>query len=230
MPDSSLWTDTLPTPGCRFSPEEFRFALAYRVGMSLLEKEEMCIGCGGRADVHGIHITTCQNQHPARHNAIRNLLRAEAQRALLNPKNEPTRLLEASGRENERPADILIPNFIHGRDTCIDVSIVSSFTDISNAAQASGYNAKRAEKLKRDKYEADVDRQHMTFSPFVMESLGGFGESCTPILQKVSRALADIDKITPSQALRRLKQRLQCRWMQLLGASLAAQVAKYYRD
>ena len=41
------------------------------------------------------------------------------------------------------------------------------------------------------------------------------------------RALADVDKITPAKAVRRLKQRLQCRLLMMLGASLAAQVSKY---
>ena len=86
---------------------------------------------------------------------------------------------------------------------------------------------RRAEKLKRDKYEADVDSRHMVFSPFVMESVDGFGDSCKPILQQIGRALADVDKISPSQSVLRLKKRLQCRWMQMLGASLAAQAAKF---
>ena len=143
------------------------------------------------------------------------------------PPAEPLRLLEVFDRVNERPADAFIPNFINDRDTCIDVSIVSSFTDITNAARTSGFNAKRAEELKRDKYEADLDQLQLTFSPFIMESLGGFGEACDPIISKIGRALADVDKITPSQAARRLKQRLQCRWMMMLGASLAAQAAKF---
>ena len=143
------------------------------------------------------------------------------------PLTEPLRLLEVFDRENERPADVFLPNFINDRDTCIDVSIVSSFTDITNAARTSGFNAKRAEELKRDKYEADLDRLQMTFSPFIMESLGGFGDACGPIISKIGRALSDVDKITPSQAVRRLKQRLQCCWMKMLGASLAAQVSKF---
>ena len=107
------------------------------------------------------------------------------------------------------------------------MSIVSSFTDIANAALASGYNARRAEELKRDRYEAQVDQLHMSFVPFVMESMGGFGDSCDTILVKMGRALADIDRTSRNRAVRRLKQRIQCLWMKSLGAALAAQAAKY---
>ena len=55
---------------------------------------------------------------------------------------------------------------------------------------------------------------------FAMESLGGFGESCGPILAKIGCQLSGVDKIMESQAIRRLKQRLQCCWMKILGASL----------
>ena len=104
---------------------------------------------------------------------------------------------------------------------------LSSFTNTANAARISGFNANRAEELKRDKYEADLDQIQMTFSPFIMESLGGFGAACDPVISKIGRALADVDKITPSQAAKRLKKRLQCRWMIMLGAALAAQATKF---
>ena len=98
------------------------------------------------------------------------------------------------------------------------------FFIFTNAALVSGYNARRAEELKRDRYEAQVDQLHMSF---VMESIGGFGDSCDTILVKIGRALADIDRTSRNRAVRRLKQRLQCQWMKSLGAALAAQAAKY---
>jgi hypothetical protein len=83
----------------------------------------------------------------------------------------------------------------------------------------------RAEELKRDKYEAALDRVHMSFTPFVMESIGGFGPSCDPVLFKIGRSLAGVERIPTGQTVYRLKQQLQCKWMRLLGASLAAQAA-----
>ena len=173
---SAIWTNALPIQECRFQPHEFSFALKYRLGLAVLAKDERCLGCEGLADVHGFHLSTCSKQHPARHNTIRNLLRSEAQRAHLNPEGgEPLGLLNHVNRPNARPGDVFIQNFINGRDTCIDVSIVCSFTNLQEAAAASGYNAKRAEELKRDNYEKDLDAAHIAFTPFVMESVGGFG-------------------------------------------------------
>ena len=41
----------------------------------------------------------------------------------------------------------------------------------------------------------------MTFVPFVMESLGGFGDACDTILVKIGRALADIDRTSRNRAV-----------------------------
>ena len=167
-----------------------------------------------------------ESQHPAQHNTIRNILKAEARTANLNPAtNEPAGLLDLFGRFNDRPADVFIPNFVNGRDTCIDVAIVSSFTDMANAAITAGHNARRSEEGKRNKYEADVDRLRMTFVPFVMESLGGFGAGRQQVFRALGPAIAAVDYMSPRVAITRLKIKLQCKWMRLLGASLAAQAA-----
>ena len=126
---------------------------------------ETCLECGGVTDEFGAHIFTCKALNPSHHNAIRDLLHAQALH------NE----LAMFGRDNDRPADVFIPNFLHGKDTCIDVSIVCSFTDIAKAALTAGHNITRAEEVKRDKYEAGLDRLQLAFIPFVMESMGGFG-------------------------------------------------------
>ena len=162
MSESNLWTDVILRFGCRFLP-----------ACSLLSRRHSFIAEGG--SLFGMRRSSGHAWYPFIYLSkpapcsLRNFLRAEARRAHLNPDpNEPLRLLERFDRPNDRPADVLIPNFIAGRDTCIDVSIVSSFTDIANAALASGYNARRAEELKRDRYEAQGDQLHMSFVPFVI--------------------------------------------------------------
>ena len=224
---SALWTNVFPRFGCRFTSEEFRCALCYRLGIPLLASGgETCLECGGVTDEFGAHISTCKALHPSHHNAIRDLLRAQADRASLRPAhNEPKGLLAMFGRDNDRPADVFIPNFLHGKDTCIDVSIVCSFTDIAKAALTAGHNITRAEEVKRDKYEAGLDRLQLAFIPFVMESMGGFGGGCNLVLHKIGRALADVERVSPEIATHRLKQLVQCKWMQMIGSSLAAQFA-----
>jgi hypothetical protein len=229
MDGSALWTNTLPVGECRFEPHEFTFALKYRLGLPVLQREETCLGCDGKADVHGFHISTCPNQHPARHNAIRDLLRSEAKRALLDPyPREPVGLLAHVGRPNDRPGDVVIRKFIDGRDTCIDVSIVCSFTEIQNAAGKTGCNAARAEKEKRKKYETALVNKGLAFTPFVMESMGGFGSSCSLVLQLIGRSLSEVDHVSTGVAVVRLKQQIQCKWMRSLGSSLSAQASNSF--
>jgi hypothetical protein len=58
-----------------------------------------------------------------------------------------------------------------------------------------------------------------------MKTTGGFGKGCLAVLQKVGNALAGVDRVKPGKAIYRLKQRIQCRWMKMLGAVLANQAA-----
>ena len=56
--------------------------------------------------------------------------------------------------------------------------------------------------------------------------MGGFGQACNLVLQLIGRSLAEVDRIPAGVAIVRLKQQIQCKWMRMLGASLAAQATK----
>jgi hypothetical protein len=47
----------------------------------------------------------------------------------------------------------------------------------------------RQKKLKRDKYEADLRRLNMSFTPFAVESMGGFGRFAKRRLDGILRLL-----------------------------------------
>ena len=165
--------------------------------------------------------------HTEQHNSQCHLLRSECARAHLEPAvGEPVGLLAALGRANDRPADVFLPRFSGGRDLCLDVTLVSSFTNMTQASVQSGYNAERAEKRKRDTYQRALVMAGYAFAPFAMESLGGFGPACKPVIAKIGQALADVDGITPGLAAARLRKKLQFRWMSSLGRLIAAHVRR----
>ena len=45
------------------------------------------------------------------------------------------------------------------------------------------------------------------------------------VLHKIGRALVDVERVFPEIATHRLKQLAKCKWMQMIGSSLAAQFA-----
>ena len=148
------------------------------------------------------------------------MIYAEASRAQMQPSKEQRQLLGIE-RENERPADVLIPNYHYGHTLCVDVTIVSSFVDIHEAAKMPGYNAERAAANKVSKYGAAVEAQNMQFLPFAMESLGGLSASCTKVLEFIASSLYRIDRTSKPRAKNRLHDKLVFNWMLDLGTTLA---------
>jgi hypothetical protein len=45
-------------------------------------------------------------------------------------------------------------------------------------------------------------RKSVVFVPFVLESMGGFGDACGTVLVKIGRALADIDQTNRNRAVK----------------------------
>ena len=152
-----------------------------------------------------------------------------AQQAHLSPKREPCGLLAEVHRGNDRPADILIPNFSAGKTLCLDVTIVSSFSEIAKASSASGYNAERAANSKRQKYEASLEQLGYVFQPFAMESIGGMESDCFSFMSFLGDRLASVTNYSPSKATNTIKKKLSFVWQRCLGASLMDH-ARYSSD
>ena len=123
-------------------------------------------------------------------------------------------------RDHDRPADVLIPNYINGKSLCVDVTIVDSFKNLSEAATTLGVNLERAEKAKQEKYEAELENLGYAFIPFAMESLGGIGKEAKQVLDFVGRALADVEKCSAAAATRRLHNCIVYSWIRDLGIAL----------
>ena len=75
---------------------------------------------------------------------------------------------------------------------CVDVTIVNSLCDIAEASKTPGYHSERAALLKRDKYERRCNGKNLLFTPFAMESIGGFGKECYELMDRIGARLAEI--------------------------------------
>ena len=226
MEDSSEWTNLLPAyyANQTMDPLDYRLALRYHYGMPVLNGTMQCVHCHStHTDMMGVHTATCPSIHSKHHNDIRDALAAECKRANLMPSIEPKWLLEEVKGTRDRPADVFLPNYRRSSGLCIDVSVVSSFTNTFEAAKEIGYNAKRAETVKKDKYEKFCQDRGLLFKPFVMESLGGFGCESKEVIDRIALSLKDVDSVSQGVAAKRLRAKLSFIWHRNLGASLAAQ-------
>jgi hypothetical protein len=217
-----MWTDVFPTPfdGLTMPSKPYRFALKYRLGLSMFAMEYKCLHCKGSVDRRGHHLATCPGIHGRAHDDIRDVLFGYAKQAQFDAKLEPTGLMAEVFRDNDRPADIYIPNFANGKPLCVDVTIVSSFSDMEKASTTAGHNAARAAKAKRAKYEAHLEELGFMFVPFAMESIGGFGEDCEPFLQKLGRRWSNTSSEAVHGAIRKIKQKISFVWQRSLGYAL----------
>ena len=225
MERSGKWTDLFPNTflGLFMPADAFSAALKYRLGLEIFNKQHKCFNCSGMVDTRGHHLAVCPSIHAGHHNNLRNLLHEEAARAHLQPRMEPAGLLFGSGRDHERPADVLLPNFVNGKTLCIDVTIVSSFKNLPDAASKMGFNVKDAAEKKITKYEDAVKQQQMEFLPFAMESLGGLDKGCDRILKFIGNA---INKQNAQGAANRLHDKVVFTWMRDLGTSLVDHAKK----
>ena len=223
MERSGKWTDVLPnsTHGLFMNADAFSAALKYRLGIDIFNHRTKCSLCNKSVvDKRGHHLATCKKIHAVHHNHLRDLLHAEAARAHLSPMKEPLHLL-IGNRGNQRPADVLIPNFVSGRDLCIDVTVVSTFRDVRQGSQQQGYHAECAATTKTKKYENAVRDQRMDFVPFAMECMGGLSKSCEKVLSLIGQNLASVTNSSPHAAKNRVHDKLVFQWMRDLGTKLA---------
>ena len=134
---SGDWLRVVPIKEIRLEmpSNAYQKCLQYRLGVPLYATEVTCGHCGEISDCSGDHDSWCRGslqRVTVRHKAVRDLLFLKAAEAQLGPQKEPQNLIPQHGEL--RPVDVLIPNFRYGRDTCIDVSIVSPFLHVEQAS------------------------------------------------------------------------------------------------
>ena len=122
------WLTAIPSKalGLHLRRIEFITAVKYRLGLPIFLQEGECPvpRCRSRNDIFGDHAISCGygGERIAKHNHVRDALFQSAVQASLGPIREPDGLLPGS---DERPADLLIPYWHHGKDAAIDFTVVN---------------------------------------------------------------------------------------------------------
>jgi hypothetical protein len=218
--NSSLWTDACPyvegISDFRIPADVYRRLLGYRLHMPLMSHPFSCFKCKNHHDMFGIHVASCSGEHHDLHRAVANSLQKIAISVQQTCKTEVPHLLD----DGKRPADVLIYNYSQGKDLCVDVSVVCSYTDISNASTVAGFNVSRMEESKRVKYEKQCDEKGLLFEPFVLSTQGGFGDAALALIDTLAERMATMKNISAGVAARRIKQTLQVDMLRVFGGKL----------
>jgi hypothetical protein len=196
--------------GLKLSPNEWCFAVAYKLGLQVLPSPVSCSanGCNAVMDCQGLHAMRCgtEGDRVVRHNNLRNFFFKECQKALVAPVLEPTNLVRNCG---ERPADWGIPDFRPGRFMAFDVAI----TDPTQQAYVVGASSTKsfaadsyAVNVKMAKYSHALSTDpSLMLTPIVAETFGAWNKASYDFIADLSRWLAARD---PSSSLSAIRSKL----------------------
>ena len=121
-----------------------------------------------------------------------------------------------------RPVDLLLYNWLHGKDTCVDVTGSSPFVGTEDSSWVPGASLANAAEHKRKKYTAKCEHNVYKFIPFVFSTFGELGEDTLDLFSRiVSCSLSNIDS-TWSRAY--IFQTLAFCIQKGMGAQLVAQL------
>jgi hypothetical protein len=208
---SGDWLNVVPSPilGLHIRPQEFRYSVLYRLGAPVFPSSGPCPACRKPSDNFGDHAIVCgsHGERIARHNHLRDHFYQVAASCNLAPRKEENALLPDT---NARPADVLIPHWTEGRDTALDVTVVSPLlTDrLANSVSTPGHTLTCAFNDKCRDYLAACQREGIAFIPLPVETLGGWHPKAVLQIKKLARAQARTTGKDEDEAIRHLFQRL----------------------
>ena len=112
------------------------------------------------------------------------------------PLNRSTQVINSGllPGSDERPAEVLLPFWTHGRDTAIDVSVVNCLQGsmVTKVAADGGFPVEAAHSKKVKKYRERCEREGMVFLPLALDMLGGWHEEALEVISKLGRQLARV--------------------------------------
>ena len=155
------------------------------------------------------HAVACayNRERIGRHNRLRDTIFKAAQSACLSPTQEIRGLLSGT---DARPADVFIPAWDKGKDSALDVTVVSPLQSAlvdrcavdHSAALDHAHNRKMASAFQAC---AGVG---VSFFPLAVETFGGWHQQAITHLTRIGRALARQTATPESLAIKHFFQRL----------------------
>ena len=205
------WLNVIPSPilGLHVRPQEFRYFVLYRLGAPVYPPNGPCPACTKPSDMFGDHAIICgsHGERIARHNQLRDAIYQVAASSNLAPRKEENALLPGT---SARPADVLIPHWSGGRDTALEVTVVSPLlTDmVDQSVTTPCHTLTVAFNNKCRDYLAACEAGGISFIPLPVETLGAWHKQAAEQLRKLARAQARSTGREEEECIRHLFQRL----------------------
>ena len=161
------------------------------LGLPLYSISRTCPACNKvLLDIYGDHSLICGSgsERTNRHKCVRDTLYHIMNSAGLSPSLETANLIPDTIR---RPADVSVNNWSLGKSAAIDVSITSPLqnTTILSATIEAGFAAGEREKSKDENIFNNCHDAGIIFLPFVVETLGTWGQTAKDIMENNYKSL-----------------------------------------
>jgi hypothetical protein len=171
---AGAWLSVVPNSnlGFHFDKAEYLLLTHFHLGLPLLPAAAAgtpCDQCGQPLDVFGDHLVSCRHAGAwKRHNSFCDAVAAVAESIGVLKDTE----VEVSGRE--RPADLLIAHWSHGRDAAVDPTIIHSLNP-SHPWDPKHSAMEKAEAAKHVKSDEPCAQANLGFVPVAADTFGAYG-------------------------------------------------------
>ena len=210
LPHAGDWLNVIPFPalGLHLQDKEFRLCLCYWLGLRMFADGSICSICQEAADPFGDHHVGCGGNGDwiFRHDSIRDALFSVAQSAAL-ALQEASSLIAIS---SSRPADIYLPIWKRDQPAVLDLTVISTMQQLTQASAAStpGYALHMEEERKMAAHAEACRSVGLHFVPIVAETLGGWSELAIDTIKSIGHLQGQRQGIPPPDSIRHHFQRL----------------------
>ena len=131
--------------------------------------------------------------------------------------------------EDSRPADVLLPHWVGGKDAALDITVVNCLqvATVVGAATEAGHALTHAFNRKMRGTAEACHRQAVAFMPLVVESYGGWHEMGVREVERLGSALARQSGQEEEEAVRHLWGKLGILLQRGNAAILANRVTSF---
>ena len=144
-----------------------------------------------------------------RHNAVRNVLYTQCQRAAWSPKLEDPASIPNT-MSKLKPADILIPVGPSTQPIALDVTIINPLAPnlVDRGSKTFDFANTHAEKKKIQKYHAVLSKANITFKPIAIESFGRCSPTTIAFISKLATAISNRFGGSPKSIFKDIERRV----------------------
>ncbi len=208
--ESGAWLQTIPSPqlGTHLTNDEFRIALALRLGLVIVQPHT-CV-CGDKVNKYGLHGLSCSKakgtnpRHAAGNNILQRALKSAEIPSILEPPG-------CSRPDGKKPDGMSLTPWARGRSVLWDYTCSDTFAPsyIQGTSRQAGHAAKKAEQRKIHHYN-DLANQFI-FIPVATETSGVIGEIGLKFIKAIGSKIAEVtgEKRSTSFLIQRISISIQ---------------------